>query len=511
MTTSELFIQEIEKLWEKTRQRDDLIFENIEIALDAEARLDSMKEEHHAKYMKLVSESSVYEKKKQIRSYFWDEIIGTIYENTLDIMKDAGLLEEALQSFDRAYKIENTAREILENGIFADFSLKKKKELTENVINITFYPASFKEKHRSLMESEMYFMNEGSGMVLEENTWDTFTRGIGHIVRGTAYQLKNLTTLLSYALISPAALIGSVGTKVSDVVASGITGRPVERPGMNPSMRKAYELIDSLSPINQIFKFLRSDLHEIGSYLVKVNGMEDDYIQDILKETGANSNKIVQKCWDKNKHQMPSGNTESSTVTQQLIHLINGAGLANALRSPLFRDSDQVAWVLKQDAGNPTYQKMFFDFRVCVYDKLFEIILGFAKAIYSQDDASYEVVKAGNEAHKTRNFKAFFDLKPKQANEEAMFKIMKTLVAIDSIAHTLEGRKRELQADKYMDRFTDYLRQNIKQVYQQLDEMANQRKYNLDRYQEEQPDDETKAKTIAEERFKAKKSIFDEQ
>ena len=85
---------------------------------------------------------------------------------------------------------------------------------------------------------------------------------------------------------------------------------------------------------------------------------------------------------------------------------------------------------------------------------------------------------------------------------------MKALVAIDSIATTLEKRKGELVADKYIDKFSDFLRQNIKQTYQQLDEMANQKKYNADRYEEEDPDDETKAKKIAEERFNAKKSIF---
>ena len=125
------------------------------------------------------------------------------------------------------------------------------------------------------------------------------------------------------------------------------------------------------------------------------------------------------------------------------------------------------------------------------------------------DDASYEIIKSANDAHQNKNFKAFFDLKPKQVNEEAMFKIMRALVSIDSIANSLEKRKGELVADKYIDKFSNFLKQNIKQVYGELNEMANQKKYNEDRYSEEEPDDEAKSKVIQQERFDARKSIFD--
>jgi len=96
------------------------------------------------------------------------------------------------------------------------------------------------------------------------------------------------------------------------------------------------------------------------------------------------------------------------------------------------------------------------------------------------DDSSYEVIKSANDAHRTKNFKAFFDLKPKQDNDKAMFMIMKALVAIDSIARTLEDKTGMLAADKYIDRFSTYLKQNIKQTYDELNKMAEQRKYNLD-------------------------------
>jgi hypothetical protein len=218
---------------------------------------------------------------------------------------------------------------------------------------------------------------------------------------------------------------------------------------------------------------------------------------------------MIQKCWDKNKMQMPSSDPDNRSFLNYVGHLLNGKGISNFLRDPKYNNEAQIALVLKSDASNPSYQKMFFDFRVCVYEKLFEIILGYAKTIYSMDDASYEIIKAANDAHKTKNFKSFFDLRPKQDNEEAMFKIMRVLVSIDSIANSLEKRKSELVADKYIDRFTDFLRQNTKMVYQELNEMANQRKYNEDRYADDQPTDEEKAEVIAKERFNAKKSIFE--
>jgi hypothetical protein len=126
------------------------------------------------------------------------------------------------------------------------------------------------------------------------------------------------------------------------------------------------------------------------------------------------------------------------------------------------------------------------------------------------DDSSYEIIKYANEVHSNKNFKSFFDLKPKQTNEEAMFHVVRSLVALDNITHVLERRRGELVADKYIDKFTEFLKQNIKQTYKELEEMANQRKYNLDRYEEEKPSEETIAKKIASERFNAKKSIFEE-
>ena len=503
MTTKELFIEEINKQWNKLKERDDTIFENVGFAINAEEKFFELKENNFDLYMQIMAENSTYEKKKIFESYFWEYIIGDLFEETLNALQKNGLLEEALESFEKNYKLENTARLILENGVFSRFSPSKKKELTESIIEMFFYPAMFYENTTGLIE--IYNMD-----VLEENWLHNTIEGIrtggGNLIRGTARSVKNLILFLAMGLVSPATALGALGARAGDTARKMAGYEPT---GMNPSLRKFYDTLESLWPLNTIFKFLNKDLMDVSIYLKKANNLEDDTIQDILREMKVNPNKIIQKCWDKNKFQMPNSDVESKKLTDTIIHVINGKGLANFLRNPLYNNETQIAMALKSDAANPTYQKMFYDFRVCVYEKLFEIILGYAKTIYSMDDASYEIIKAANEAHRNKNFKAFFDLRPKQQNEEAMFKIMRALVAIDAIAYTLEKRRGELVADKYIDKFIQFLKQNIKQVYQELNEMANQRKYNLDRYQEENPSDEEKAKAIAKNRFNAKKSIFE--
>jgi hypothetical protein len=432
-----------------------------------------------------------------IRGYFWDKIVGELYENTLRIMKEANLLEEARASFETSYKIERTAELIIENGVLYDLSPNKKKELTREIIEMCFYPTSFAENHQTTLDA-----------FLEEN-WARNTQAwFGDRIRDAARFIKGLYTILVFLLISPATFaIGKTTSAAGDKIYKAVYGEENPNYGMDPSMRKFWDFVDSVSPVKHIFTFLNKDLVDISKYLLKVNNLEDNYIQSVLRDSGANPRLIVKKCWDKNKFQM-SG--EDKTLLDQFFHFVSGKGLSNLLRNPQRINAAEIAYVLKSDSANPQFQKMFYDFRVCVYDKLFEIILGFARTIYSLDDASYEIIKFANEAHKQKNFKKFFDLRPKQQNEEAMFRIMKVLVALDDIANQLEKRKGELVADKYIDKFVDYLRLNIEHTYKELETMANQYKYNEDRYKEIEPDDEAKAEAIQKERFNAKKSIFED-
>ncbi len=496
MTTKEIFISEIDKLWGALKERDDTIFENIAIQIDSDYSFENLKKNNEALYMTMVQESSVYEKKKMIGVYFWDQIIGDLYESTLTAMKDGDLLEEALDSFEKHYKIEKTAELILENGIFANYTSGKKKELVSSVLEMSFYPSSFQKNNFSFLEDK----------TLEESWVAPKVQWMGDRVRDIARATKNIHILLVYMLISPVSLLMAPATMIGDALLKGYDGSGPS--GTDPSLRKFYSLLDNVLGVKFIFKFLNSDLYEIADLLKSVNNLEDEYIQDVLKEMKTDPNKMIQKCWDKNKYQLDVADPSQAKVGKMMTHFLSGKGLANFLRNPFYNNETQIAAILRSDAADPKYQKMFFDFRTCVYERLFEIILGYAKTIYSMDDTSYEIIKAANDVHKSKNFKAFFDLQPKQANEEAMFKIMRTLVSIDSIAVSLEKRKGELVADKYIDKFTDFLRQNTKQVYNELDEMANQRKYNEDRYSEEEPDDDAKTKAIQQERFDAKKSIF---
>ncbi len=498
MTNKELFIQELDKHWLALKINEDTIFENIEIQLDAENKFLELKENHPDIYMDLLHENSTYEKKKTIKEYFWDRIVGEFYENTLEIMDKAGLLEEASRSFSNSYKIEETARLILENGIFAGFKDQKKKELINLVIEATFYPATYAEKYPDLTVTEEGIILEGWGQNLKNAGAAT-----GRFVTGAARSVKSMLMILTTFLVSPATvLLSQVATQGVDKMGLSSTK------GTSPSMQKFYSVLDSLSPVNMVFTFLNKDQMDLYKYLKQTNDMDNEYIQDILKTAGGNSNKMVEKCWNQNKIQMQAKDRESATLKENIIHFISGKGMSNLVRNPLYNNEKQLALILQSDAADPTYQKRFYDFRVCTYDKLFELILGYAKAIYSMDNESYEVIKAANSAHQTKNYKAFFDLKPKQDSDTAMFAIMKALVAVDSIARSLENNKGVLAADKYIDKFSQYLTQNVKQTYQELDELASLRKYNSDRYDEEDPDDEAKAKAIQDERFNAKKSIF---
>jgi hypothetical protein len=393
MTTKEIFIKEVDRLWDTLKDRDDTIFENVGIQIDTELKFEELKENNNSLYMAMIQENSVYEKKKMIRTYFWENIVGDLYEHTLNIMKKANLLEEALESFDKSYRIETTARLILENGVFANLPNSKKKELTENIIDMTFYPHAFQENNKTISEELNFF---------EENWIKSSVQWTGDRIRDIARMTKNIYLTLLFLLVTPATFtVGNFSSRFGDsALKHAYDGRSAS--GMDPSLRKFYDFIEQFTGVNYIFKFLNKDLYDVSTLIKKVNGMDDDYIQDLMKEMKSDPNKIIEKCWEKNKHQVFSKTPENANFMDYIRHFMSGRGLANFLRNPQYNNETQIALVLKSDAANPEYQKMFFDFRVCVYEKLFEIILGYAKTIYSMDDASYEIIKAANEAHKIK-------------------------------------------------------------------------------------------------------------
>ena len=99
MTTKELFITRVDQHWESLKGRDDTIFENVGIQLNSDDEFKKFKASDA--YLAVMHESGVYDKKRLIESYFWGEIVGDLYENTINIMKQANLLEESLESSER--------------------------------------------------------------------------------------------------------------------------------------------------------------------------------------------------------------------------------------------------------------------------------------------------------------------------------------------------------------------------------------------------------------------------
>lgn len=451
--------------------------------------------------MDILHEDSLYNKKRLLESYFWGEIIGELYENTVNIMKQAGVLEESLESFDKSYKIENTARLVLENGVFSDFP--RRKGIVDHLINEAFYPESTHE------------LQEGFS-----SAWDStktgFSTAIDAVVR-SGKLLRGLLEVLFYFLITPASTSASVlqvrsdkhptvrkAMAVMDKILFGAVGA-VGIVTLSPSMAG----FGALAGVGYIWQFMNSDLIQITNYLQKVNTLDNPYIQEVLKDMGADPGALVEKCWRRNKHQplSPEGEGISSRF---MLSFKKGSGnsLNNFLRDPLLTNPAQIASILKNDAADPKYQKMFFDFRTCLYEKIFEIVIGYAQALYSIDDSSYEVIRYANEVHKRKNFKAFFKLQPKEDGEIAMFKVIKLLIAVEEIIVNLKTNKAELIGDKYIDQFIQSMEQQIKQTYQTLDEMAQQRSYNQARYDEENPTDEDKSEAIKKERDEVKQSIF---
>ncbi len=502
LTNKELFTEEVNKHWVDLKNNPDTIFENIEIQLDSDNKFNEFKE-NDTIFNEFLYENSTYEKKKMIKEYFWDKIVGDLYENTVEIMRQADLLDEASNSFEHSYKIETTARLVLENGIFAKYSQQKKKEVVDLLIEASFYPNTFNEKNNNFA-----FLEENTGASIVDwlsNVGSAFGVGITNAARS----IRSLQILLTMFLVSPASLLlGNTVDQAIDATKKGITGREPQRRGSNPSTRRFYEFLEQFWPVKMVYSFLNKDQEDLYKFINKTTNLDDPYVQDILKTAGGNSSKIVRKCWEQHKIQPSSMQQSDSKVWTTIANIFNGRGLSNFIRNPQYATDTQISMLLKHDASDPLYQKRFYNFRICVYDKLFEIILGYSKAIYSMDDSSYEIIKYANDAHKSKNYKAFFDLKPTQDNEKAMFSVMRALVSIDSISKTLKDRKGDLVADPYVDTFSRMLDENVKSTYKALDEMASQKKYNEDRYEEEDPDDETKAEKMQAERFNQKRSIF---
>lgn len=547
-TTQDLFQSRINSNWELLRKNQDTIFENIQYSLNAEDEFRKFKKNHDGnQYMELVAESSLYTKKKLVDEYFWSTIVGDLYESTVRILEEAGLIEEAKQSFNKSYKIENTARLILENGVFVNFGEKRASELAEFIINETFYPD----------------LNDAG--VLEEGFMDSVRATRDSILSGvvaSAKLMKSIMMLLTFVIISPVGTIfksynhfdgGMKGTAAG----IGMSGATVGAAGAVGSLGGAGSAVGGFmsglggtasaagasygtgvlgtalsglggigavmgalaSPaigfgvfgiLGYIWRSMNTDLIQVSSYLQKINSMgNNEHIEDLLRGAGTSKEGIVKKCWDKNKHQRLK-NIEGEKVLNKMVNTIGNwsNGINNFLRDPLTSDPVQIALVLKDDASDPKYQKMFYDFRICFYEKLFEIIQGYATAIYSVDDSSYEVIKFANDVHKRKNFKAFFKLDPKEDGEIAMFKIIKMLIAIEEIVFTLKKHKSVIVGDLYIDKFIQTIEGYIKVAYQQLEELANQRSYNKSRYNIDEPTDAEKAIAIEQAKTDQKVSIF---
>lgn len=501
MTTKELFESHIDKNWGRLRENEETIFEGIQLTLDLEHEFNKFKS--NDLYMKVLHENSLYEKKKMLSEYFWSEIVGELYESTVKIMEETGLLEESLQSFENSYKIENTARLILENGVFEGFV--QKKELIDLIINESFYPETTAEELQEGFLSSIRSTGQSAiALVVKSAQFvKAFLIGVFFLFISPGATVSKLAGADHPKTAKAMKILGAImyGTSVAGATGVGLLTGGAGALGLGAGLA-------ALGFAGKLYEATNSDLIKITEYLKKVNTLDNEYINDILKGAGTDSKALVKKCWEANRNQPLQPETRGA-LDRIVNAFANGTnGIHNWLRDPSTSDPVQIARILKDDAADPKYQKMFFDFRVCLYDKLFEIIIGYAQAIYSVDDSSYEVIRYANEVHRRKNFKAFFKLNPKEDGEVAMFKIIKLLIAIEEMIYNLHKNRADLIGDKYIDQFITKIEGQVKQAYQQLDELASQRSYNKARYDEANPSDEERAEALAKERDEQKKSIF---
>jgi len=511
MTTEELFNDQMQKHWDRLRNNSETLFENTATCINFNKEFDKFKDS--PAFMEVVSESDLYTKKRILESYFWSDIIAPLYEATFEVLEKAGLVEESMQSFENSYKFENTARLILENGIFSSFPLKK--ELTDELIEMFFYPSDeiieegFSETGRKVIDAgrAVWTLMQLLGYILVSPA----TSALNYKSDSpTSRKMVNLLALLLLGGVIGSGILGGVNLAIAGAGAVGIKSEvAVGVLATLFGLGGKFAAMKVVGLPGEIWKFINEDLVEITKYLSKVNKLGGSDSKAILQEIGINPKELITKCWERNNHQLPANDDLKNGFSKLIRAMSNGANsIRNLIRDPYFSNNVQLALSLKRDASDPKYQKMFYDFRVCMYDKIFEVIIGYAQMVYSVDDASYEIIRHANQVHRRKNFKAFFALDPKTDSEVAMFKLIKLLIVIEDMIIKLEEHKRELVADKFIDQFIQHMKMQIKNTYTTLDEMAQLRSYNKARYDEEQPTDEEKAEAIQKARNEAKRSIF---
>jgi len=459
--TEEQFKRITEFEYGKLVKNEEYIFEGYN--LDTSKLFDDFYHDENGYSNFLRLEES--EKVDYIKQYFYENTIIPAVEDLLTaadtgrIKSELGLIQESsnelsLLNFSDKVKLESTARYILENFIFRDYDLKTRREITENVIMA-----------QNLLIEEAIDQQKNAFAEGMDNVLDVINKLLPQNLIGLARTIKEGLIMGLIFFYSPYQLIGSANHKF----------RLFGRAGTSP-VGKAINII---SPCKNIGELLLKPYSEVGGLLKKVNQIENEDVQNFLKGIESQSRtreSIISDCWKKNARVEPTENRSWLSVFQIFADFIK-KGRMQFLGHPLDSGKGLLGFLFSIDADDPSFQKSFFDFRKCIYDHIFELILGYTKTAMSVEITSIEILEKIKVASRRKDYDIFNSIiESPEDMDNLMYKVGKVLLGIEEIAESLKQNKTVLYQDKYLEQFYTYLKQKIKQTYLDLDEAAEKQR-----------------------------------
>jgi len=462
--TEKKFKNIVQYEFNKLIKDENLIFESAlkDWALDTNKLFDEfyLDNDGYGKFITEADENKTY----FIKNYFYNKTIVPAFLKLEESVVEASFkaIEENETfnlGFNNQLKMENTSRYLIENFIFNEFPLKTRKQLTENII--------FSQK--LALEESIDIQKNKIGEIYDkvEDTISSFF--VGTTV-GLAKSIKEALLFGVVLFYSPYQIIGSSNVKYKMLGRSG-TSR----------VGKAIEL---LSPTRAIGEMLLKPYSEIGEILKKTNEIDNEDVKDFLKEIQQQSNTretIINDCWLKNAQVLNTDEKLSfSNAMTKLANWIK-TGRMRWLGNPMDMNKGMLGFLFSIDANDPSFQKSFFEFRKCVYDHLFDLIVGYAKTAMSEDITTTEILEKVKIASRRKDYNIFNKIKTDSRDiHDLMYKVGKVLLSVDEIADKLKENKQELFQDKYLDQFYTYLKQKIKQAYLDIDEAAEKQRKIID-------------------------------
>jgi hypothetical protein len=466
--TEEKFKKITEYEYNKLLKNDELIFETTmgSYNIDTNKLFEEFFYDKKNGYGKLLSVPDEH-KTQFIKNYLFEHTIIPAFEQFEKglTLKKFQSLEENEQfdlDFSSSIKYENTAKYLIENFIFNDFPKETRIEMTEAIVFSTKL-----QLEESLDSFQNGYKNLGSAYDKVENAISNFF--VGTTV-GLARSIKEMLLFGVVALYSPYQLIGSSNVKYKMLGRSGTS-----RAG------KALELI---SPTRNIAEMLLKPSAKIGEILKVTNELDNADIKDFLKDIQEKENtreSIINDCWTKNARVIDSTERQGFQFSFNAFANWIKTQRMQYIGNPQDTGAGMLGFLFGIDANDQSFQKSFFEYRKCVYDHVFGLILGYAKVAMSQDITSNDILEKVKVASRRNDYNIFNNIKTDGTDiKDLMYKVGKVLLSVDEIAEKLKENKQELYQDKYLDQFYMYLKQKIKQAYLDLDEAAEKQRAKID-------------------------------